>query len=160
MTDLLFFIGSVLQPAPAAGVSHQVLISIKSILTTILLAVAVTQAAEQVLLYRWIPVRNLNRKLTLRLHRFGGATAVVLLFVVAGLCWYTVLGLGYSTNTPRLMAHAVLAGLAALVLLTKVALANFFRQYLNFALPLGIAAGLLLLGIFLLTALYHFEGYV
>ncbi len=161
MTGFFSFIGSILHAAaPAAGVSNQVLISVKSILVTILLGIAVSQATEQALLYRWIPDRNLNRRLTLRLHRFGGAAAVLVFFGVLGLCWYSLLGQGYPVNTARLMAHAVLAGLATVVLLAKVAIANFFRQYLSLTLPLGISAGVLLLGLFLLTALPHFLGLI
>jgi hypothetical protein len=124
------------------------------------LGLALSQALEQALLYKWVRVRNLNRRLVVRLHRFGGATAVLLILAVLGLCWYTWLGLGYPLSTVRVAAHAVLGGLASVVLLAKVAIANRFRQYMRFTLPLGISAGSLLLGIFLITALPHFLGLV
>jgi hypothetical protein len=54
----------------------------------------------------------------------------------------------------------VLGGLAVVVLLTKVALANWFRQYLGYTLPIGISAGILLLSVFLLMALPRFLGLV
>ena len=53
------------------GVSTQPLTTLKSILTALLLVVALSQALEQALLYRWIRVPNLNRRLVVRLHRFG-----------------------------------------------------------------------------------------
>jgi Kef-type K+ transport system membrane component KefB len=96
----------------------------------------------------------------LRLHRLGGATAVLLVFLVLGSCFYTWLALGYPPSTARVVVHAVLGGLATAVLLTKVAIANRFHQYANLTLPLGISAGVLLLGIFLLTALPYFLGWL
>jgi hypothetical protein len=42
--------------------------------------------------------------------------------------------------------------------LIKVAIANWYRQYLGWTLPLGISTGVFLLGIFLLTALPYFLG--
>ncbi len=136
------------------------LTAFKAILTTVLLVLAMSQALEQVLLYRWIRVKNLNRRLVLRMHRFGGATAMVLVLTVLGSCLYTWLALGYPPSTARVVAHAVLGGLATAVLLTKVAIANWFRQYLGITLPLGVSAGLLLFGIFLLTALPYFLGWL
>ena len=85
---------------------------------------------------------------------------MLLIFVVLGLCWYTWLGLGYPLSTLRVVAHVVLGGLATMVLLTKVAIANRFRKQMSLTLPLGISAGTLLLGIFLITALPHFLGLV
>jgi len=105
-------------------------------------------------------VRNLDRRLVLRLHRIGGATAVLLVLIVLGSCLYTWLALGYPPSTARDVAHAVLGGLVTIVLLTKMAIANWFRQYMSLTLPLGISAGMLLLGSFLLTALPYFLGWL
>ena len=96
----------------------------------------------------------------LRLHRLGGATAVFLVFVVLGSCLYTGLALGYPPSTAHVVAHAMLGGLVTVVLLTKMAIANRFHQYTSLTLPLGISAGVLLLGIFLLTALPYFLGWL
>lgn len=144
----------------AFAVSIHQLTTFKSILTTILLAVAIAQALEQALLYKWIHVRNLNRPVVVRLHRIGGATAVVLILPVLAACWYTWLGLVYPLNTPRVVAHAVMGGLLSVILLTKVVIANWRRQYLGYTLPLGISAGVLLLGIWLLTAMPTLFGLV
>jgi hypothetical protein len=144
----------------ASGTSAFELTPFKAIVTTVVLGLAVSQALEQALLYKWIRVRNLNRPLVVRLHRIGGVTAVLLVLVVLGSCLYTLWGLGYPLSTARVVAHAVLGGLATAVLLTKVGIANWFRQYLGLTLPVGISAGLLLLGIFLLTALPYFLGWL
>ena len=156
----LFSLASLLDHALrlSHGVSTSTLTTIKSIVATVLLGLALTQALEQALLYRWLRVRNLNRRLVVRLHRFGGVTVVLLVLTVLGLCWYTWLGLGYPPSTVRVVAHAVLGGLLSVVLLAKLAIANLFRQYLGYTLPLGISAATLLLCIFLLTALPHFVG--
>jgi hypothetical protein len=146
---------ALLVPSDAGGLS---LTAFKAIVTTVLLGLAMAQAFEQVLLYRWIRVRNLNRRLVLRLHRLGGVTATFLVLVVLGSCLYTWLVLGYPPSTPRVVAHAVLGGLVTTILLIKVAMANRFRQYLGLTLPLGITAGVSLLGIFLLMALPYFLG--
>jgi hypothetical protein len=144
----------------AAAIRAFELTPFKAIVTTVILGLAVAQALEQALLYRWIRVRNLNRPLVVRLHRIGGATAMLLVLVVLGSCLYTWLGLGYPPSTPRVVAHAVLGGLATVVLLTKVAIANWFRQYLGWTLPVGISAGVALLGVFLLAALPYFLGWL
>ena len=54
----------------------------------------------------------------------------------------------------------MLGGLVTVVLLTKMAIANRFHQYTSLTLPLGISAGVLFLGIFLLTALPYFLGWL
>lgn len=136
------------------------LTAFKAILTTVIVGLALSQVLEQALLYRWIRVRNLNRRLVLRLHRLGGVAAVLLVLVVIGSCLYTWLGLGYPPSTARVVAHAVLGALAIVVLLTKVAIANLLRRYMGLTLPVGISAGVLLLGIFLLTALPYFLGWL
>ncbi len=144
----------------AEGFNPGTLTQFKSIVVTVLLGLAIAQALEQVLLYRWIRVPNLNRPLTVRLHRFGGIAVVILVFAVLGSCLYTLFGLRYPLVTPRVIAHVVLGSLVIVVLLTKVVFANWYRQGLNLALPLGISAALLLLGIFLLTALPFYLGKV
>ena len=161
MTSLLSFTAFAHNAVPlASGISAYMLTNFKVIVATALLAVAVIQALEQALLYKWIRVRNLNRRLVVRLHRIGGATAVVLILAVLAACWYTWLGLGYPLNTVRVVAHAVLGGLAAAILAIKVVFANFYREGLKYTLPLGISAGTLLLGVFLLTALPRFLGLI
>jgi len=144
----------------AIGVSTQVLTTFKVILATALLGIAVVQALEQAMLYRWIRVRNLNRRLVVRLHRIGGATAVVLILAVLAACWYSWLGLGYPLNSVRVVAHAVLGGLAAAILAVKVVFANFYREGLKYTLPLGISVGTFLLGVFLLMALPWYLGLI
>jgi len=154
--SLMAFVDHVV--APSYRASGYDLTMFKSIVATILLVLAVIQALEQALLYKWIPVRNLNRPLIVRLHRLGGATAVVLILLVLGACWYTWLGLHYPLSATRVVAHAVIGGLVSVILLAKVVFANWARQYLKYALPLGISAGTGLLAIFLLTALQFFLG--
>jgi hypothetical protein len=141
-----------------SSINANTLTLFKSILVTVLVVLAIAQILEQALLYRWIRVSNLNRPLVVRLHRLGGIAAVLLVLAVLGTCLYTLFGLGYPLSTTRVVAHVVLGSLVTLFLLIKVAIANWFRQHLGLTLPVGISAGLLLLGVFLLTALPYFLG--
>jgi hypothetical protein len=147
--------------APLAdGLSYQALTILKAILTTVVLGVALVQGLEQALLYRWIRVRKLNRRLMVRLHRAGGGIALLLTLSVLVVCLYSWLGEGYALSSVRVVAHAALGCLATVILLTKLVIANRFRKYLRYALPLGLSSGALLLGVWLLTALPKFLGLI
>jgi hypothetical protein len=126
---------------------------LKSMVTTMILALALMQALgmAQVRGYmRLLPVEKGRLRLW---HRWGGIIALALTLAVAVTC---VFGFGYELYSFRVQAHAVMGSLAALVLLLKVAITNQFRRYLRFALALGTAAGLLILGTFVASALWYF----
>ncbi len=53
----------------------------------------------------------------------------------------------------------MLGALAILVLAAKVAVTNRFRTLLRYALPLGLSAGLFILGTFTASALWYFVQY-
>ena len=67
-----------------------------------------------------------------------------------------VFGERYAYYPPRVLAYTVMGGLALLVLEVKTVIANRFRRYLRYALGLGAAAGLLILGTFIASALWYF----
>ncbi len=128
----------------------------KSIVTATLLLLAVLQALKMAQVRGYVQLVPWDAKKLVFLHRLGGVAALTLTLIVAGLCLYAVLGQGYSLGAPRLQAHALLGALAALVLLVKVLITNFYRRYLRYNAALGAVAGLLLLGVFVFGALAYF----
>jgi len=133
---------------------------LKSLVTTVILVLGVMQALgmAQVRGYvRVLPgyVRVLpgEKRQLRRLHRWGGIAALVLTLAVAVAC---VLGEGYELYSLRLRLHAVMGVLAVLVMLLKVAITRRFRRYLRYNTALGAAAGLLILGTFVASALWYF----
>jgi len=128
----------------------------KSLLTTVALLLAAVQLwsmAEVRGLVRLFPVET---RILVKLHRWGGAAALGVVLLVGMVCLYAVFAERYGLYTPRLQVHAVLGFLAAVVLASKVLIANRFRHCLRFALPLGLTAALLLLGTFVFSALWWF----
>ena len=93
-----------------------------------------------------------------RWHRWGGIAVLVLTLAVAVIC---VFGIGgrYVSYSLRAQAHVAMGALAILALLLKVAITHRFRRYLRFALVLGAAAGLLILGTFVTSALWYFHHF-
>jgi len=74
---------------------------------------------------------------------------------VAVMCVFGVGG-RYASYSSRVLAHLHLGALAIVVLLVKVAITNRVRRYLRYNTALGIAAGLLILGTFVTSALWYF----
>lgn len=130
---------------------------IKSILTTVALALALVQGLEMAQLKGYLRVLPIEKRKLRDLHRLGGVTALFLLTLIAVLCIATQ---GFYFSTLRVTLHALLGAVVILVLIVKALITNRFRQYLRFNNGLGALAGLLVLGIFLLSALWYFiKGY-
>jgi hypothetical protein len=127
----------------------------KSELTTVVLALALGQALGMAQVRGYVRLVPLERKRLRQWHRWGGIAVLVLTVMVAVTC---VFGIGgrYASYSPRVLAHLHLGALAIVVLLVKVAIARRFRRYLRFTLVLGAAAGLLILGTFVASALWYF----
>ena len=126
---------------------------LKSIVTTIALALALGQALGMAQVRGYVRLLPLDKKRLRMLHRRGGIAALVLTLAVAVTC---VVGFGYELYSPRVKAHVVMGVLAILVLLLKVAITNRFRRYLRYNTALGATAGLLILGTFITSALWYF----
>jgi len=126
---------------------------LKSVVTTLVLALAVVQALGMAQVRGHVRLLPLEKKRLRLLHRRGGIIALVLTLAVAVTC---VSGESYGLYSLRAQAHAVMGGLTALLLLLKVAITHRFRRYLRFTLALGGAAGLLILGTFVAGALWYF----
>lgn len=131
----------------------------KSVLTTVLLAVALLQFLGQALARGWVRAGPGARRLGSRLHRPGGIVAFTLAWFVFALCMYAMWGPGGSgtvmLSLPRVLAHAILGGALLLVLSAKAVITNFLRRQLRLNMPLGIAALLLSLGVWLTSAMPH-----
>jgi hypothetical protein len=127
----------------------------KSVATTIVLALALGQALGMAQVRGYVRLLPFERKRLRLWHRWGGVAVLVLTVTVAVVC---VLGIGgrYASYSARVLAHLHMGALAIVVLILKVAIAQRFRRYLRFALVLGAAAGLLILGTFVASALWYF----
>jgi hypothetical protein len=126
---------------------------LKSILTTVVLILAVLQAVSGLRLrgrFKRLPVPVG----TLRLwHRLGGDAALLLTASIACICLTQLSYSGYSLRVPL---HATLGTIAAIVMLAKVFIARRFRTYLRRVTVLGGVAGLAILGCFTASALWYF----
>ena len=126
---------------------------LKSILTTVVLILAVGQAVSGLRMTGRLkripaPVRNLRFG-----HRLAGDAALLLTLSVAVIC---VTHQSYSAYSLRVPVHAALGTLAAVVLILKVISARRFRRYLRYARIMGGVAGFSLLGCFWASALWYF----
>ena len=126
---------------------------LKSIVTTVILALALMQALGMAQVRGYVRLLPVEKKQLRRFHRWGGIAVLVLTLAVAVIC---LSGLSYELYSLRVPLHAVMGALAILVLLLKVAITNRFRRYVRFTLALGVAAGLLILGTFVASALWYF----
>jgi len=126
---------------------------LKSVVTTVILALALGQALGMAQVRGYVRLLSIEKKRLRLLHRWGGIAVLVLTLAVAVTC---VVGFGYEPYSPRVKAHAVMAALAVVALILKVAITHRFRRYLRHNLALGAAAGLLILGAFITSALWYF----
>lgn len=129
----------------------------KAVLTTVLFSLALLQATEQAVLRGKVRLR-IDKNVVAALHRFGGIAALEIAQVVLGLCLYATFGLGYLLGTERLVAHAVLGGMAVAILLLKVLVSNASPRLMRWQAVLGMLAFFTILGVFLTGALPHFLG--
>ena len=126
---------------------------LKSILTTVVLILAVLQAVSG------LRLRGRFKRLplpvgTLRTwHRLSGDAGLILTLGIALIC---VTQLSYGGYSLRVPLHAALGTLAALVMLVKVFIARRFRTYLRRLTVLGGVAGFSILGCFAASPLWYF----
>ena len=126
---------------------------IKSILTTIVLVLAIGQAVAGLRLRGYLKSLPLPIRYLRSWHRWGGDATLLLTLAVALIC---VTQFSYSTFSLRVILHATLGTLAATVMLMKVVVARRLRRYLRYTLVLGMIAGFSVLGCFMASAFWYF----
>jgi len=126
---------------------------IKSILTTIVVVLAVGQAIGGLRLRGRMTFIGLPARYLRSWHRGGGDATLLLTLAVALIC---VTQFSYSTYSLRVILHATLGTLAATVMLMKVVVARRLRNYLRYTLVLGTIAGFSVLGCFGGSAVWYF----
>ncbi len=126
---------------------------VKSVMTTLVLALALAQALGMAQVRGYVRLLSVSKRQLVRWHRLGGAATLLLALAVAAMC---VFGERYAYYSPRVLAHLAMGAAAILILTAKAIISNRFRRYLRHALALGAAAGLLILGTFITSALWYF----
>lgn len=126
---------------------------LKSVLTSVVVVLALLQAVEMAQIRGKVNFLPLNKRVLRMLHRGGGIAALALMLVVALLC---VFGEGYAPQTLRVWTHVVLGVLALLVLAAKVVITHRARRFLRFNNAFGYTVGVLVLGTFASSALWYF----
>lgn len=129
------------------------LLMLKSILTTVVLLLAVGEAFSGMRLRGYFQRVRLPLKPLRLWHRIGGDVTLALTTVVAILC---VTHLGVGVYPLRVPAHAALGALAGLAMVVKVVVARRYRRLLRHALKIGAVAGFCVLGTFAFSALWYF----
>ena len=127
---------------------------IKSILTTIVLVLAIGQAVAGLRLRGYLKSLPLPIRYLRSWHRWGGDATLLLTVAVALIC---VTQFSYSTYSLRVILHATLGALAATVMFMKVIVARRLRRYLRYTVVLGSIAGFSVLGCFTASALWYFR---
>lgn len=138
-------------PSNLVGIPTSLMI--KSILTTVVLLLAVVQAVVGLRLRGYLKFLPLPIRRLRGWHRWSGDVTLVLIAIVAAMC---VIALGFGLYTPRERLHAAFGTLAGLVMVLKVIIARRFRSHLRYELILGAMAGFSVLGTFIASALWYF----
>ena len=129
------------------------LLMLKSILTTVVVLLALCQAVSGLRMTGRLKRFPASIKKLRFGHRLGGDATLLLTLGIALIC---VTHLPFSTYSLRVPLHAALGTLAAVVLILKVIIARRFRRYLRHARIIGYVAGFSLLGCFWASALWYF----
>lgn len=126
---------------------------LKSILTTVVLLLAIGEAISGMLLRGYFKRLPLPLKPLRLWHRVGGDFTLALTTVVGLMCLSRI---GLSFHTLHGSGHAALGTLAGLAMIAKVVMARGYRRLLRQALRIGAVAGFSVLGTFALSSLWYF----
>ncbi len=125
----------------------------KSILTTVVLVLAIAQAISGPRARGALRLPPLARRRLRPWHRWGGDITLILTLAIAAIC---VVHAPFRVYPLRVPLHAALGTLAAVAMLLKVIIARRFRGYLRYAWIVGAIAGFSILGCFVASALWYF----
>ena len=145
------------------GPGGEILATWKAIFTTVVLAIGLVEVSGQAVIRGWVKVGAANKKQLIKMHRWIGIAALVLVLAIFAACMYVMYGpAGGGTMmvvmSPPAFWHSLFGGLLIIVLAIKTIASNWVRRHLRVNVPLGIAAGALTLGVFLTSSLPHFLG--
>lgn len=125
----------------------------KSILTTVVLLMAIAQAATMLQVAGSLKLLPFPRQRLRAWHRRGGDATLILTIAIAVIC---VIHAPFRVYPLRVPLHAALGTLAAVAMLLKAIIARRFPGYLRYARILGAIAGFSILGCFVASALWYF----
>jgi len=126
---------------------------LKSILTTLVLLMAILQALTMSQVKGRLRLVNLPSSQLRRFHKVEGDVALLFILVTAAIC---ISQLSITHQDPRVILHALLGACGVVTILLKLAVARFFRPYLRYASYISAVLFLSVLGIFLTSALWYF----
>lgn len=127
---------------------------IKSMLSTLMVAIALVQMFIMFELFGRDPVRYKAATLK-RFHRINGIMFILLYFVIAFFC------VGYIISTksepsPRVTFHAVFALSVIILLFLKISFIRFYRQFYAKILTLGPLVAIISFGMMATSGGYYF----
>jgi len=125
----------------------------KSILTTLVLLMAVLQALTMSQVKGRMRLVNLRSSQLRRFHKREGDAALLFMLVTATIC---ISQFSITPQDPRVVLHALFSVSGVVTILLKFAVAHFFRPYLRYASYISAVLFLSILGIFLTSALWYF----
>ena len=132
------------------------ILMLKSVLTAVALVLAALQVLTMLQVRGYIRFMPGSKRRLRSLHRWCGDIVLLLVVVIAVMCLTSQAGALLARYFP---VHATLGTLAVLALVGKIAIARRFRSQLRYALAIGSVAGLLILGVFITSALRYFISY-
>jgi hypothetical protein len=129
------------------------ILMLKSILTTLVLFIAILQALSMLQVMGRIRLVNVSSPQLRLFHKGGGDVTLFLMLATAFLC---LTQLTATFQEPRILLHTLFALCGLAMILLKFAMARFFRAYLHYARQIGAPLFLSIVGIFLTSALWYF----
>lgn len=129
------------------------ILMLKSILTTLVLLMAIVQALTMGQAKGRIRLVNLPPSQLRRFHKRQGDAALLFILVIAAIC---ISQFDITPQDPRVVLHALFGVSGVVTILLKFAVARFFRPYLRHASYISTVLFLSTLGIFLSSALWYF----
>lgn len=126
---------------------------LKSILTTLVLLMAISQALTMGQVKGRIRLVNLPSSQLRRFHKWEGDAALLFTLLTAAIC---ISQFSVTPQDPRVVLHALFGLSGVVTILLKFAVARFFRPYPKYASYISATLLLSVLGIFLTSALWYF----
>lgn len=131
------------------------ILMLKSVLTTLVLLMAVLQVLTMTQVKGRIRLVNLPSSQLRRFHKWEGDVALLFVLATAVIC---ISQFSVTPQDPRVLLHALFGFSSVVTILLKFAVARFFRPYLRYASYISAVLFLSILGVFLTSALWYFTA--